>query len=245
GRQSGVVEKIQVAVQRAGWISPWRNRCLVSSLAARWMLRRRKIGSELSLGVAKDTKGNLVAHAWLKSGDFEIFFGEVEVKEYYTGYKIKKYDSMARIVPLDLPPLLFKTMSLWFIIPEKIKGNICDLEGALHGAEHAMIGVMPFHVMCDRWDIGGLSTPWHADTGEATIFIYDGFEGGIGLSEKAFHLSHEIVKMTFELVRDCPCEEGCPACIYSPKCGNENETLHKKASEILLKFLYEGFSESG
>jgi hypothetical protein len=80
GRQSGVVEKIQVAVQRAGWISPWRNRCLVSSLAARWMLRRRKIGSELSLGVAKDTKGNLVAHAWLKSGDFEI----VEKRGSYT-----------------------------------------------------------------------------------------------------------------------------------------------------------------
>ncbi len=179
-----------------------------------------------------------------KSGNLHIFFGEVEVKEYYTGYKIKKYDSMARIVPLELPPLLFKTMSLWFIIPEQIKGNICNLEGALHGAEHAMIGVMPFHVMCDRWDIGGLSTPWHADTGEATIFIYDGFEGGIGLSEKAFHLCHEIVKMTFELVRDCPCEEGCPACIYSPKCGNENETLHKKASEILLNFLYEGFCES-
>jgi DEAD/DEAH box helicase domain-containing protein len=172
-----------------------------------------------------------------KSGHVHIFFGEVEVKEYYTGYKIKKYDSMAGVKDLDLPPLLFKTMSLWFTIPEQVKRKIeiFDFEGGLHGAEHAMIGVMPFHVMCDRWDIGGLSTAWHADTDCGTIFIYDGFEGGIGLSEKAFQLIHEIVKMTFELVKDCPCEEGCPACIYSPKCGNENETLNKKASELLLK----------
>ena len=109
--------------------------------------------------------------------------------------------------------------------------------GGLHGIEHAMIGIMPFHVMCDRWDMGGVSTPSHPDTNKPTVFIYDGFEGGIGLSEKAFELITEIVKTTYELVKDCKCEDGCPACIYSPKCGNENKPLDKKGTMLILKEL--------
>jgi DEAD/DEAH box helicase domain-containing protein len=112
-----------------------------------------------------------------------------------------------------------------------------DFAGGLHGIEHAMIGIMPFHVMCDRWDIGGVSTPYHPDTANPTVFIYDGFEGGIGLTEKAFELIENIIKMTLELVRDCNCESGCPACIFSPKCGNENEPLDKKGTILLLEKL--------
>ncbi|MGC9060989.1 MAG: Zn-binding domain-containing protein, partial [Thermoplasmata archaeon] len=117
---------------------------------------------------------------------------------------------------------------------KKIKDVGLDFAGGLHGIEHAMIGIMPFHVMCDRWDLGGKSTPNHPDTMKPTIFVYDGFEGGIGLTEKAFELIREIVKMTFELVRECKCEKGCPACIYSPKCGNENKPLDKKATILIL-----------
>ena len=112
-----------------------------------------------------------------------------------------------------------------------------DFDGGLHGIEHAMIGIVPFHVMCDRWDIGGVSTPNHPDTMKPTIFIYDGFEGGIGLTGKAFELIVEIVKMTLELVRNCKCEDGCPACIYSPKCGNENKPLDRKGTILILKGL--------
>lgn len=175
--------------------------------------------------------------------NFTVSFGEIEVSEQYVGYKIMKYDRVIGMENLDLPSLNFKTMGLWFTLPEdiekKIKDENLDFNGGLHGIEHAMIGIMPFHVMCDRGDLGGVSTPNHPDTMKATVFIYDGFEGGIGLTEKAFELKliREIVKMTFELVRDCKCDNGCPACIYSPKCGNENKPLDKKATILILEEL--------
>ena len=109
--------------------------------------------------------------------------------------------------------------------------------GGLHGVEHAFIGTMPFHVMADRWDIGGLSTINHPDTGEPSIFVYDGYEGGIGLVEKAFYLFEQIIQMTHELVAGCECEDGCPACIMSPKCGNDNRPLDKQASVMILEYI--------
>jgi DEAD/DEAH box helicase domain-containing protein len=174
-------------------------------------------------------------------GNFTVSFGEVEVNEQYVGYKIMKYDKVVGMQRLDFPPLNFKTMGLWFTVSEdirkKIKNKSLDFDGGLHGIEHAMIGIMPFHVMCDRWDIGGVSAPNHSDTMKPTVYIYDGFEGGIGLTEKAFELIVNIVKMTLELVRDCKCEAGCPSCIYSPKCGNENKPLDKKATILIVKEL--------
>lgn len=176
-----------------------------------------------------------------KIGNVTFSFGGVKVNEKYVGYKILKYEKVVGRERLNLPPLDFETMGLWFTVPEdirkKIKDENLDFDGGLHGIEHAMIGIMPFHVMCDRWDIGGLSTPEYPDTTKATIFIYDGFEGGIGLTEKAFELIAEIVKMTLELVRECECEDGCPACIYSPKCGNENKPLDKKGAILILEEL--------
>jgi DEAD/DEAH box helicase domain-containing protein len=192
--------------------------------------------------------------------NFSVSFGEVEVNEQYVGYKIMKYDRVIGMEKLDLPPLTFKTMGLWFTVAGDIKEKMWEkrkqekdvkerlneqqenvlkrevFAGGLHGIEHAMIGIMPFHVMCDRWDLGGTSTSNHPDTMKATVFIYDGLEGGIGLAEKAFELKlfKEIVKMTFELVRDCKCDNGCPACIYSPMCGNENKPLDKKATLLIL-----------
>ncbi|MFX0093285.1 MAG: DEAD/DEAH box helicase [Candidatus Hodarchaeota archaeon] len=173
--------------------------------------------------------------------NYSISFGEVEVSEQYIGYKTMHYDKVAGIESRELPPLNFRIEAGWFIVPEDIRQKIemqkRDFGGGLHGAEHAMIGIMPFHVMCDRWDIGGVSTPRHPDTLASTIFIYDGFEGGIGLTEKAFALFIEIVRMSYELIRDCKCKDGCPACIYSPKCGNGNKPLDKKAAELILKGL--------
>ena len=109
--------------------------------------------------------------------------------------------------------------------------------GGLHGAEHALIGLFPLHTMCDRFDIGGLSTNYHEDTQEATIFIYDGYEGGIGICEKAVDVFVELLDSTIDLLNNCTCKSGCPACIYSPKCGNDNKPLHKNATKYILEYM--------
>jgi DEAD/DEAH box helicase domain-containing protein len=165
-------------------------------------------------------------------------FGEVEVTEQYTGYKIKRKDTIIGTEPLELPPITFRTKAFW-VIPAEDTGHRhahadLDLAGGLHGAEHAIIALMPLHVMCDRWDIGGLSSPAFGENSEPIIFVYDGYEGGIGLAEKAYDLLPEIFSTAHELVRDCRCEDGCPSCIYSPKCGNDNQPLDKELATLIL-----------
>jgi DEAD/DEAH box helicase domain-containing protein len=165
-------------------------------------------------------------------------FGEVEVTEQYTSYKIKRKDTIIGLEPLDLPPITFRTKAFWFVLsPDtelRIAGSNLDLAGGLHGAEHAIIALMPLHVMCDRWDIGGLSSPGFGESCEPVVFVYDGYEGGIGLAEKAFEILPDVFLSAHELVRDCVCEEGCPSCIYSPKCGNDNHPLDKEAAILIL-----------
>lgn len=165
-------------------------------------------------------------------------FGDVEVTEQFTGYKIKRGDTIIGLEPLSLPPLTFRTKAFWFhppdFIGQKITGSGLDLAGGLHGAEHAIIALMPLHVMCDRWDIGGLSSPAFGEQGEPAIFVYDTYEGGIGLAEKAFEILPQLFSSSHELVRDCPCDTGCPSCIYSPKCGNDNQPLDKDATILIL-----------
>jgi DEAD/DEAH box helicase domain-containing protein len=165
-------------------------------------------------------------------------FGDVEVTERYTGYKIKRKDTIIGMEPLDLPPITFRTKAFWIIpAPDTEQRIVCsnlDLAGGLHGAEHAIIALMPLHVMCDRWDVGGLSSSGFGEDGEPTIFVYDGYEGGIGLAEKAYELLPALFLNAHELVRDCRCNEGCPSCIYSPKCGNDNQPLDKEAAILVL-----------
>jgi DEAD/DEAH box helicase domain-containing protein len=168
-------------------------------------------------------------------------FGDVEVTERFTGYKIKRKDTIIGIEPLSLPPLSFRTRAFWFVPPPPIEEEVNrtnrDLAGGLHGAEHAIIALMPLHVMCDRWDIGGLSCPSFGDEGEPVIFVYDAYEGGIGLAEKAYEVLLDLLTSAYELVRDCPCEDGCPSCIHSPKCGNDNQPLDKEATIRILQAL--------
>jgi DEAD/DEAH box helicase domain-containing protein len=174
-------------------------------------------------------------------GDFTLSFGDVEVREQYYAYKIIRNDSILGVEPLDLPPLEFSTKAVWFTPPEYLERDLrsagADGAGGLHGTEHALIAMMPFHVLCDRWDLGGLSVPAHPVTGGAAVFIYDGHEGGIGLAEKAYSIFEDLIRHTAALVRECPCEEGCPACIYSPKCGNDNQPLDKKGTILILEAL--------
>ncbi|HQK47662.1 MAG TPA: DEAD/DEAH box helicase [Syntrophales bacterium] len=174
-----------------------------------------------------------------RMGRMIFCLGELEVTETTLGYKVIRDDQVAAREDLELPPLRFPTTGLWFTIPDELRRAIHDrglsFGGALHALEHAMIAILPFEILCDRWDIGGLSTPGHPGTGEPTIFLYDGYEGGIGLTEKAQGLMDRVARLTLELIRDCPCETGCPACILSPKCGNDNRPMDKQGALLLLE----------
>ena len=109
-----------------------------------------------------------------------------------------------------------------------------QLPGAIHAAEHAAIGLMPLIATCDRWDLGGVSTPLHPDTGLTTIFIHDAYPGGAGISERGYRHVERLLTATLETIRQCPCSHGCPSCVQSPKCGNGNEPLDKQAAASLL-----------
>jgi DEAD/DEAH box helicase domain-containing protein len=172
-----------------------------------------------------------------------LSLGNVKVVERFIGYRMKRYDHTLGLHGLDLPPLEFETVALWFTLAEEMSHDLqqegLNWMGGLHAVEHALIAMTPYHAMCDRWDLGGMSTPFHPDTKSATIFLYDGHAGGIGIAEKAFDLFASLVQTTYELVRDCECDDGCPSCIYSPKCGNNNEPLDKQAALRILSRLLE------
>ena len=180
-----------------------------------------------------------------KYGKLTINFGELTVSEDYFKYKKMHFSKPIGTYLLDLPPLKFNTKGLWFTIPKSVKDTLDDMfpneeevfAGGLHGAEHALIGLFPLHTMCDRFDIGGVSTNYHDDTQEATIFIYDGYEGGIGITEKAVEVFIDLLNSTIDLLNNCQCKRGCPACIYSPKCGNDNKPLHKGATIYILEYM--------
>jgi len=173
----------------------------------------------------------------------KVYLGEVDVTNTVVGFK-KKMQFTEEVVgeePLDLPPLRFLTQALWFGLPEAAVEQVAedglDFAGGLHATEHAAIAMLPLFALCDRNDIGGVSTPIHADTGKAQIFIYDAYPGGVGIAEKGFEMVEKLWAATLEAIKECPCQEGCPSCIQSPKCGNNNEPLDKKAAMILLQGL--------
>jgi len=176
-------------------------------------------------------------------GEVAICLGEVEVTTTVVGFK-KKAQFTEEVIgeePLDLPPQTFPTIALWFdlparVIPKLVEAEL-DLAGGLHATEHATIGILPLFALCDRNDIGGVSTPLHPDTGKAQVFIYDAYPGGIGIAEKGFAIIKELWQATLKTISECPCEEGCPCCIQSPKCGNNNKPLDKKAAQLVLEAL--------
>jgi DEAD/DEAH box helicase domain-containing protein len=177
------------------------------------------------------------------AGNAVAYFGRVRVTEQIVGFKRKRVFSEEVLSQEDLnyPPEEFETQALWWDLPPEIiralQSKDFDLPGTLHAVEHACIGVLPLFAMCDRWDIGGLSTPAHPDTGQPQIFIYDGFPGGIGIAETGFTLLDELWRATLAVIEECPCESGCPSCVQSPKCGNNNEPLDKAGAVFLLRRL--------
>ena len=173
----------------------------------------------------------------------KVYLGEVEVTTTVSGYK-KKAQFTEEVIgeeSLHLPPQHFPTIALWFDLPAKANAELIsaqlDFVGGLHATEHAAIAILPLFALCDRNDIGGVSTPFHPDTGKAQIFIYDAYPGGIGITEKGFNLIFELWQATLRSIDECPCEDGCPSCIQSPKCGNNNHPLDKRAAQILLRGL--------
>jgi DEAD/DEAH box helicase domain-containing protein len=191
----------------------------------------------------KDTMTQIVEarHAEWRLG-MEVFFGEIEVTEQIVGYERKTVSSQERIelVQLELPPTTFATEAVWYL-PEPSQLRELDelprLLGTLHAAEHAMIALLPLWAMCDRWDIGGLSTNIHPETGRPTVFIYDGHPGGVGITERGFEQFEGWVRDTAELIEGCPCSSGCPSCVQSPKCGNLNDMLDKAGAATFLRRL--------
>lgn len=190
----------------------------------------------------EDTDISVIAEIERRAlGATELFFGQVEVTTDISAYRRKRTvtQEILGMEEIELPPVHFQTEALWFTVPDDIIGelglNELELAGGIHALEHAAIALLPIFAMCDRWDIGGVSTPLHQHTGEATIFIYDGFEGGIGIAQRGFWVAAEHLARTLTAIEECPCTDGCPSCIQSPKCGNWNEPLDKKAAVAMLK----------
>src|SRR4029077_8180771 len=167
----------------------------------------------------------------------ELSYGEVEVTDQVVAYERRSLPEQRRLdtIPLDLPARHFVTRALWFVPPDSLMAAVGgDLLGALHAAEHALISVLPLLAMCDRWDIGGLSTNLHQQTLRPTLFVSDGPAGGVGIALRGHDRFAELFTSAARVVDDCSCRDGCPSCVQSPKCGNLNEMLDKAAAGRLL-----------
>jgi DEAD/DEAH box helicase domain-containing protein len=170
----------------------------------------------------------------------EVVFGEIEVAEQVVAYERKTLSSQERVVQLELPPTTFATEAIWYLPSPHHLAEVDEMPkllGTLHAAEHAMIAILPLWAMCDRWDIGGLSTNIHPETGRPTVFIYDGHPGGVGITERGFDQFEGWVADTAAMIRGCPCSDGCPSCVQSPKCGNLNDMLDKAGALTFLSRL--------
>ncbi len=175
--------------------------------------------------------------------NYVLLYGKLKVTEKVTGYEKKDLFNQNLIgrEELNLPPYTYETRGFILRIPKKIIKRIEEqkyhLMGSLHATEHAMIGLMPAIILCDRFDLGGICYPFHPQTDSSTIFVYDGYEGGAGLALSGFNKFNELLEKTLQLLEKCECEFGCPSCIHSPKCGSQNYPLDKEGSIFLLKGL--------
>ncbi|HLS01199.1 MAG TPA: Zn-binding domain-containing protein, partial [Beutenbergiaceae bacterium] len=184
-------------------------------------------------------------HVW---GDLRWCVGDIEVRSHVVSYQARRLPSMEVVgtYPLTMPERMLRTQGVWWTLPAQVLADNGvtqeELPGALHAAEHAMISLLGLVATCDRWDMGGLSTAVHESTLDPTVFVYDAFPGGAGFARRGFDAAHTWVQATLEAVEGCPCEQGCPRCIQSPKCGNGNSPLHKAGAITTLKVLMASFT---
>lgn len=173
-------------------------------------------------------------------GPVRLSHGVIDVREQVTSFlrRLPSGDVIGRH-PLELPEQSLRTRGVWWTVPPELLDTIPpeSLPGALHAAEHASIGMLGLVAPSDRWDIGGVSTALHPDTDLPTVVVYDGYPGGAGFTERAYHLARRWLTVTRDAIRGCPCATGCPACVQSPKCGNGNEPLDKAGATALLDVL--------
>ncbi len=172
-------------------------------------------------------------------GQAALHLGTVEVRTQVVSYLRRRYltGEVLGEEPLDLPERRLRTTAVWWTAaPELVAGAVSELDvpGAVHAAEHASIGLLPLVATCDRWDIGGVSTALHPDTGRCTSFVYDGYPGGAGFAERGFRDAGRWLRATRDAIACCDCRDGCPSCVQSPKCGNGNEPLDKSGAQRLL-----------
>jgi DEAD/DEAH box helicase domain-containing protein len=171
-----------------------------------------------------------------------LHWGRVRTTDSVTYYKKVRVadDKEVGVYPLDLPDVMLQTQALWITLPplpREARPSFESFGGALHAGEHGMIGLLPLFAMCDRADIGGLSTPVHRQSRLPTVFVYDGYPGGVGISRRGYDAFESLARDTLGVITRCPCERGCPACIQSPKCGNWNEPLSKEGAVSFLRYL--------
>jgi DEAD/DEAH box helicase domain-containing protein len=203
---------------------------VVSAAAVDWYTQPKK-ETETAIEAAERVESRL---------GVDLHFGRVSVTEQVVGYarKAVRDGSTIDVVPLLMPETTFETEAIWFCpTADQLAGleQMPKLLGTLHAAEHTLIALLPLWAMCDRWDIGGLSTNVHYQTGRPTIFIYDGHAGGVGITARGFDRFEGWVEDTARLLQRCPCAAGCPSCVQSPKCGNLNDMLDKAGARTLLE----------
>jgi DEAD/DEAH box helicase domain-containing protein len=203
---------------------------LVRPVAVDWYTQARK-----------ETETSIVSPLRTASiAGVELHVGLLSVREQVVAYQRKAIadGSVIDTTPLELPETSFETEGVWFSPGDELLAGIDTMPtliSALHAAEHALISLLPLFAMCDRWDIGGLSTNVHEQTGRPTVFVYEGHAGGVGIAERGFERFADWVADTARLLERCPCRSGCPSCVQSPKCGNLNEFLDKAAARMLLE----------
>jgi DEAD/DEAH box helicase domain-containing protein len=167
---------------------------------------------------------------------FTAHIGRLKVTEHLLSYEKRRLPGQELLgqVELELPPQIFETVGMWLEIPDAVKNSVYaaggHFMGGIHALEHVLISMFPLFALADRYDIGGISHPAHPQVGRAAIFIYDGYPGGVGLSARAYEILEELVRRALSLTAACPCEDGCPSCIHSPKCGSGNKPLDKEAT---------------
>ena len=216
------------------------------NLAAHQALVRRvpnryytKVRVETDVEILKEAEkrdlanGAALRWGWVRTTDQVTFYKKLQVSD----------SREIGVFPLDLQPTAFETRALWFTLPPmpppqgNTQPSFIEFLGSLHAAEHAFIGILPLFAMCDRGDIGGLSVAMHRQTRLPTVFVYDGYPGGVGISERGYDTFEEVARDTLGVLARCPCKKGCPACVQSPKCGNWNEPLSKGGAVRVLRYL--------
>ncbi len=210
-----------------------RSRALVTPFSGEWYTqpKRETLTHVEKLLDRRDTLG------------VTLSYGVVTVTEQVLGYQRKRTTDHEELgmEALDLPPTAFTTKGLWFELGPELLWEDFPMDvllGTLHATEHAQIAVLPLIAMCDRWDIGGLSTNLHPQTGGATIFIHEGHPGGVGITRIGYDRFERLCGDAHRLISECPCRSGCPSCVQSPKCGNLNDPLAKDgAAELLARML--------